>query len=78
MTGPIVFGWVFASHQFGAAFAATAAGIVRDESGSYALAWYVAGALAIGAAGLSLLMLKGRTREAQRVAPQPAPAPVPG
>jgi predicted MFS family arabinose efflux permease len=31
--GPIVFGWVFASHQVGAAFAATAAGLVRDVRG---------------------------------------------
>ena len=29
--GPIVFGWVFASHQIGAAVAATAAGVVRDQ-----------------------------------------------
>ena len=31
----IVFGWVFASHQVGAAFAATAAGLVRDAMGTY-------------------------------------------
>ncbi|MCW2642295.1 MAG: major facilitator superfamily 1 [Dactylosporangium sp.] len=55
-SGPIVFGWVFASHQIGAAFAATAAGVVRDRLGNYTLAWYVAGALALAAAGLSLLM----------------------
>jgi sugar phosphate permease len=76
MSGPIVFGWVFAAHQFGAAFAATAAGIVRDQSGSYAIAWYVAGALAIGAAGLSLLLLRGGGRDAQHAASQTAPAPV--
>ncbi|MEJ3746237.1 MFS transporter [Actinomycetes bacterium KLBMP 9797] len=52
--GPIVFGWVFASHQVGAAIAATGAGLVRDQFGDYALAWYVAGFLAIGAAVLSL------------------------
>ena len=39
--GPVVFGWVFASHQVGAAIAATAAGVVRDQLGNYALAWYV-------------------------------------
>jgi sugar phosphate permease len=55
-SGPIVFGWVFASHQIGAAFAATAAGVVRDRLGNYTLAWYVAGALALAAAGLSLLL----------------------
>jgi predicted MFS family arabinose efflux permease len=58
--GPVVFGWVFASHQFGAAVAATAAGVVRDRLGDYAPAWYVAGALSITAAGLSLLLLRGR------------------
>jgi MFS family permease len=58
-SGPIVFGWVFASHQFGAAVAATGAGLVRDQLGTYALAWYVAGALSIGAAVLSLLLRRG-------------------
>ena len=44
-SGTIVFGWVFASHQFGAAAAALAAGVVRDTTGSYTLAW-------VGGAGL--------------------------
>ena len=43
--GPIVFGWIFAAHQIGAAIAATTAGIVRDTFGSYTPAW-------LGAAGL--------------------------
>lgn len=60
--GPIVFGWVFASHQVGAAFAAVAAGLVRDNLGNYDLAWYVAGLLSCGAAGLSLAMMAGRRR----------------
>ena len=34
-TGPVVFGWVFASHQIGAAVAATGAGLVRDQLGDY-------------------------------------------
>jgi predicted MFS family arabinose efflux permease len=54
--GAIVFGWVFASHQVGAAIAATGAGLVRDELGGYAPAWYAAGGLAIAAAGMSLLL----------------------
>jgi MFS family permease len=57
-SGAVVFGWVFASHQIGAAFAATAAGIVRDRLGEYNVAWYAAGALSISAAGLSLLLLR--------------------
>jgi predicted MFS family arabinose efflux permease len=59
-SGPVVFGWVFASHQIGAALAATAAGVVRDRLGNYDLAWYVAGGLAIIAAVLSLLLLVRR------------------
>ncbi len=52
--GPMVFGWVFASHQFGAALAATGAGLVRDRLGEYTMAWYVAGGLALLGAVLSL------------------------
>ncbi|MEU5690332.1 MFS transporter [Actinosynnema sp. NPDC020468] len=54
LSAPVVFGWVFASHQIGAAIAATAAGLVRDSFGNYAPAWYVAGFLSIGAAVLSM------------------------
>jgi len=59
-SGPVVFGWVFASHQIGAAVAATGAGLVRDQLGAYAVAWYVAGGLAMIAAVLSLLLLRRR------------------
>jgi len=55
-SGAVVFGWVFASHQLGAAFAATAGGAVRDQLGSYAVAFYVAGGLSVIAAGLSLAL----------------------
>jgi sugar phosphate permease len=51
--GPIVFGWVFASHQVGAAIAATGAGAIRDAEGSYNLAWYLAGGLCAAAALMS-------------------------
>ncbi|MET8148436.1 MFS transporter [Actinoplanes sp. NPDC049668] len=61
-SGAVVFGWVFASHQFGAALAATAAGLVRDRLGDYDAAWYAAGALALGASLLSLMLLAGRRR----------------
>ncbi|HEX2131172.1 MAG TPA: MFS transporter [Actinophytocola sp.] len=52
--GPVVFGWVFASHQVGAALAAVGAGLVRDLHGSYDLAWFAAGGLCVVAAALSL------------------------
>jgi predicted MFS family arabinose efflux permease len=56
----VVFGWVFASHQFGAAAAATAAGLVRDQLGAYTWAWYGAGALAVLASILSLMLFVGK------------------
>jgi predicted MFS family arabinose efflux permease len=52
--GAVVFGWVFASHQVGAALAASAAGLVRTSTGSYDAAWLGAGALCVVAAGLSI------------------------
>jgi MFS family permease len=57
--GPVVFGWVFASHQFGAAIAATGAGLVRDQLGAYTWAWYAAGGLAVFASILSLMLFVG-------------------
>jgi sugar phosphate permease len=53
-SGPVVFGWVFASHQVGAALAAVGAGAVRDQNGSYDLAWFIAGGLCVVAALLSV------------------------
>jgi MFS family permease len=52
--GPIVFGWVFASHQIGAAVAATVAGTVRDFTGDYNPAWIGAGVLCLFAAVMSV------------------------
>jgi MFS family permease len=49
---PIVFGWVFASHQLGAAVAAAGAGWIRDLQGDYDLAFYVAAGLCFVAAAL--------------------------
>lgn len=43
--GPVVFGWVFASHQLGAGIAAAGAGVIRDSTGSYDGAWFSAAAL---------------------------------
>ncbi len=55
---PIVFGWVFAAHQLGAAVAAFGAGYVRDADGSYDLAFYVAAGLCVVAAGLCAALRK--------------------
>ncbi len=54
LSGPIVFGWVFASHQLGAAFASWGAGLVRDVDGSYDTAWYVGAGLCLTGALMSL------------------------
>ena len=59
--GTIVFGWVFASHQIGAAIAATAAGITRDVFGSYTYAWWGGAALCAIAATLSIV-IQGQRR----------------
>ena len=66
----IVFGWVFASHQLGAAFAAWAAGASRGWFGSYTYAFVSAGALCLLAAGLSLRI--GRRESTPAFLPQPA------
>jgi predicted MFS family arabinose efflux permease len=51
---PVVFGWVFASHQLGSALAAWGGGVIRDVTGSYDPAWYAAGALCLLASALSI------------------------
>jgi predicted MFS family arabinose efflux permease len=48
--GPVVFGWIFASHQIGAAIAALAAGAIRTQLGDYLLAFLSAAALCVVAA----------------------------
>jgi sugar phosphate permease len=52
--GPVVFGWVFAAHQIGAAIAATGAGLVRDFTGDYNPAWITSGILCFFAAVMSV------------------------
>jgi predicted MFS family arabinose efflux permease len=69
--GSIVFAWIFASHQIGAAFAAFGAGVIRDRTGSYDLAFYLAAGLCVIAAFLSVSV---RVPSAS-VADEPALAP---
>ncbi len=72
--GPIVFGWVFASHQVGAAIAAFGAGAIRDATGSYTIAWYAAGGLSILGAALAVSIR--RPRPAHLLTPgQAVPSP---
>ena len=57
--GPIVFGWVLAGHQVGAATAAFLAGMIRQEQGDYATAFFAAGLIGIFAAALSMMINRG-------------------
>jgi sugar phosphate permease len=63
---PVLFGWISASHQVGAAAAAFFAGASRTATGSYLDAFVIAGFVAVGAALLALTIGRG--------APQPAAA----
>jgi len=58
--GSVVFGWVFAAHQLGAAAAALAAGALRDATGHYTYAWLGAAAMCTIAAVISATIRKHR------------------
>ncbi|MEV0976865.1 MFS transporter [Streptomyces sp. NPDC049915] len=55
----IVFGWVLASHQVGAAVVAGLGGVARDVFGSYDVVWYASGALCAVAALMALVIRGG-------------------
>jgi predicted MFS family arabinose efflux permease len=54
----LVFGWIFAGHQLGAATAAFGAGLSRDLLASYLPAFFAAGALCVIAAVFALTISK--------------------
>ncbi|MFI1797795.1 MFS transporter [Streptomyces sp. NPDC020379] len=58
----IVFGWVLASHQVGAAVVAFLGGVARDALGSYDLVWYASGALCAVAALMALVIRRRPSR----------------
>jgi sugar phosphate permease len=70
---PVIFGWIGAAHQLGAASIALAAGTVRDTLGDYRPAFLFSGALCAVAATLALRVrgARGRPRGAE-----PIPVPV--
>lgn len=68
--GTVVFGWVFASHQLGAAAAAFGAGVVRDSLGTYTYAWWGGAALCVIAATLSILVRRPAPRVAALIVPE--------
>lgn len=56
--GPIVFGWIAASHQLGAATAAIGAGVIRASQGQYFDAFIIAGTAGLVAGAASLMIRK--------------------
>jgi len=71
---PIMFGWIGAGHQVGAALTAYAAGWVRTTGGDYQPAFWVSGGLCMLAAALALQVGRQPARSGPVRAPEPAPA----
>ena len=65
--GPVVYGWVFAGHQAGAAIAAWGAGYLRDSTGSYRPAFIIAGIGCFAAAWGTSLMRGDRSASREQV-----------
>ncbi|MGN4067571.1 MFS transporter [Burkholderia gladioli] len=65
---PIVFGWIVAGHQLGAAFATLGAGLLRASLGTYTLASMISGGLCIVGALIVLRIGRGRTRSVPQAA----------
>ena len=68
----VVFGWVFAGHQLGAASIAFTAGYIRTHYASYLPAFLIAGTLCLVAALIALLVV--RPKAPQTTAPAKAAA----
>ena len=60
--GPMMFGWIAAGHQVGAALTALTAGWVRTTFGDYQTAFWGSGALCLVAAILALQVRRGAPR----------------
>ncbi|RYF09049.1 MAG: MFS transporter [Comamonadaceae bacterium] len=65
----LVFGWIFAAHQIGAAVAAWGAGLTRTLLLTYTPALYAAGAACLVAAGLVMLIQRPARPPAAKVQP---------
>ena len=70
----IIYGWIFAAHQLGAASVAFAAGAVRTYFGDYQLAFMSSGLMCLIAAGLVLRIARTQP-ETPVETPRRAPAP---
>ena len=62
VNGPLMFGWIFAAHQGGAAFAAYGAGISRDLFITYVPAFILAGLSCFVATALILFFRASKHR----------------
>jgi predicted MFS family arabinose efflux permease len=58
--GTVIFGWMYAFHQIGAAIVEFGAGVVRDVFGTYAYAFWGGAVLCVIAAALSMLARPGQ------------------
>lgn len=65
---PVVFGWIVAGHQLGAAFAALGAGLLRASLGTYTIASMISGGLCIIGALIVLRINRGPSRAAAQAA----------
>ncbi|WP_225772684.1 MFS transporter [Inquilinus sp. Marseille-Q2685] len=65
---PVVFGWIAAAHQVGAATAAFGAGVIRTAMDGYLLAFLIAGVICVGTAFMVLAIGRGSRPAAGRLA----------
>ncbi len=66
---PVMFGWIAASHQLGAASAAWLAGLTRTGTGSYTAAFVAAGALCLAASVLVAFIGRDVAQQDQAAVP---------
>lgn len=71
----VMFGWIVAAHQLGAAAAASGAGAIRTWMGDYERAFLTSGALCLITAGFVLQIGRTRPAEAEVPAEQPLESP---
>ncbi|KAF3999087.1 MFS transporter [Glaciimonas immobilis] len=73
LAAPIVFGWIVAGHQLGAATATMLAGTLRNSLGTYTASSMMMGAACL-IAGVLVLKIKGQRIDGGLITPTPATA----
>ena len=71
LAAPIVFGWIVAGHQLGAASATMLAGTLRNSLGTYTASSMMMGAACL-IAGILVLKIKGHRVDGGLITPKPA------